>query len=266
MSDGFDQRLRRVRRYWDENTPLYEQCWPTHTLQTALLRGPEGSGGALASNLFLASAAGVYDGCRVLDAGCGVCGPAVDMATAYERISIEAVTLSSVQADAARARVKAAGVDHTVHVHVCDFHRLPFADGCFDVVLFLESAGYSDDRAALFSEAHRLLRRGGRLYVKDVFCREGELSERQRKELTTFNRIWVYNTARICDVVSSIEASGLEVIEARDLTDLVTSHQVTEACTAYVDGVPCKSRFHDRHPSGYEDLPICIGHVRALRP
>ncbi len=266
MPGELGQRRRQIRRYWDENTPLYEECWPTHTLQAALLRGSEAANRARSSNLFLASAAGVYDGCRVLDAGCGVCEPAIDMATGFERVGIEAVTLSSVQADVARARVKAAGLDHAIRIHVLDYHELPFSDGSFDIILFLESAGYSDDHEALFAGVHRLLRKGGRLYIKDMFCREGELSERQLRALSAFDRTWVQSTPRISEIVSSVERSGLEVIETRDLTDLVISNQAIEACTTHVDGVPRPTRFNDHHPSHYEDLPVYVGHVRAIKP
>src|SRR5439155_1269509 len=52
---------------------------------------------------YLMTRAGLRDGQRVLDAGCGVCGPARYFAS-HRNLDIEAITVSPVQADMPRAR------------------------------------------------------------------------------------------------------------------------------------------------------------------
>jgi sarcosine/dimethylglycine N-methyltransferase len=49
-----------------------------------------------------------------------------------------------------------------------DFHRLPFADGCFDLWWCQESLLHSPDKAAVLAEATRMLRPEGWLVLSDV--------------------------------------------------------------------------------------------------
>jgi cyclopropane fatty-acyl-phospholipid synthase-like methyltransferase len=80
------------------------------------------------STLYLAELAGVAPGDRILDAGCGVGGPALAIARALPDVVIDGVTFSEVQAKMARERIAAANLADRVRVHLADFHRLPFSD------------------------------------------------------------------------------------------------------------------------------------------
>lgn len=118
----------------------------------------------------LAEAAGVIDGDRILDAGCGVCGPAVEFARRAD-VAIDAVTLSAVQVERARENVERAGLNGRIAVHLGDFHRLDelFAPASFDLVYFLEAFVHSDDPLAALRSVHEVLRPGGRIYIKDFY-------------------------------------------------------------------------------------------------
>ena len=59
--------------------------------------------------------AGLQDGMRMLDAGCGICGPSIRIARMVN-VSIDAVTISPVQADFARKRVQEAGLADRITV------------------------------------------------------------------------------------------------------------------------------------------------------
>src|SRR5438105_932352 len=150
----------RVRDYYDATTQTYLEHLGT-TLQADLIAQSPTSPDPATSNLWLAERAGLCADQRVLDAGCGVAGPAVDIARAYSTVRIDAITISPRQAEIGQERVRAAGLGERVRLYLGDYHALPFVDESFDAVVFFESSGYSDDRTQLFAEVRRVLRPGG---------------------------------------------------------------------------------------------------------
>ena len=177
--------LASVRSYYDRTTELYLRHLGT-TLQAGVLSWRHGASGATQfpkHNLFFAERAGIRRGARILDAGCGVCGPSIDIASGIDDVCFDCVTISPVQASIAKQNVDHRGLRSRVRVQVGDYHHLPFQDDFFDTAVFFESACYSYDQGALFQEVRRVLTPAGRLYVKDVFVEDGVLSAAQAEEL-----------------------------------------------------------------------------------
>ncbi|MDE0096087.1 MAG: methyltransferase domain-containing protein [Gammaproteobacteria bacterium] len=209
-----------VIRYWEELTDHYLQFGTT--IQAGVFRTPDFDGWSLdASNRAFLGRAGLRSGEVVLDAGCGVGGPCLYAAAHIPDLEVHGITVSPYQAEVARRLIDGSTVGDRVQVHVGDYHELPFPDGMFDRVLFLESAGYSFELERLFSETARVLRPGGSVYIKDVFCRDGELGAVEAEEMEAFRRINVYRTPTMEEMVSALGASGLSDIWALDITPSV---------------------------------------------
>jgi ubiquinone/menaquinone biosynthesis C-methylase UbiE len=113
------------------------------------------------------------DGQRVLDAGCGVCGPAIWFAQ-HKQMTIDAVTISPTQQGLAQKSVAAAGLNSRISVHLGDFHRLEqlFPADTFDRVYFLESLCHANNYERVLTGAYKVLKPGGCLYVKDYLKRD----------------------------------------------------------------------------------------------
>jgi ubiquinone/menaquinone biosynthesis C-methylase UbiE len=113
-------------------------------------------------------------GQHIIDAGCGICGPAAYFAAKLSDLRVESCTVSSVQSELAQEHVTSKGVDRQVTITLGDYHRLPdlFPSSSFDRVIFLESFGHSKDKPAAIRSAWDVLRPGGKLYIKDLFRRE----------------------------------------------------------------------------------------------
>lgn len=219
------------------------------------------------SILALAERAGLRDGDRVLDAGCGVAGPAMIIASRYPNVVVDAVTNSVRQCAIARSEVAAAGLTQRVRPHLANYEQLPFAPGSFDQVLFFESTGYATDLTATYGEACRVLKAGGRLYVKDVFCSSASLSESERQEMAAFDQLWgCVRSKTLAETVEAIADAGLEVVSASPLQNVGTSRFVG-------------SMFHVDREQGLRPTelgmtflrrslnpPIEFGEVRALKP
>ena len=125
-------------------------------------------GSLLRMNEVMMEAAGIRQGDKVLDAGCGVGGSSIYIA---EKIGakLTGITLSSRQAEQARANAKNKGVEGLVNFEMMDYANTSFDDNSFDVVWGCESICYAENKQDYIREASRLLKPGGRLVVADGF-------------------------------------------------------------------------------------------------
>lgn len=217
------------------------------------------------SVLALAERAGLRDGQRVLDAGCGVAGPATIIAHHFPAVVVDCVTNSHRQAAIARRRIVEAGLPDRVNVHVADYQTLPFRSERFDKVLFLESTGYATDLVATYREAHRVLVPGGSLYVKDVFTKEGPLSADETAAMERFDRHWgCVRTKTIPESTSAMAAAGFDVVRAAALADIGTARLVGTMLSITENGIDLTDlgrSFFDAGLSG----PIEFAEIVAVR-
>ncbi len=160
---------------------------------------------------------------RVLDAGCGVCGPALYFAE-HAGVEVEAVTVSEEQVQQATSRIQAAGFQKRVNVQKADYHRLKeyFPTDHFDAIYFLESFGHSYDHAQAIRSAWEVLKPGGVLYIKDLFRKIAVLPEHEEKidyEISRINAAYRYNIADLYDVLHALRKQGfiLSVMKTIDL-------------------------------------------------
>jgi cyclopropane fatty-acyl-phospholipid synthase-like methyltransferase len=163
----------------------------------------------------MAEVAQLADGDHVLDAGCGICGPAIEFAGRAD-VSIDAVTVSPQQAERARTHVAERGLSDRIRVHVQDFHRLDevFDPDTFDCVYFLESLVHAQDPLNVLRSAMRVLRPGGRLYVKDFYRGRSDDPDQQRvidECVAATNRICHLTIRNTEDMLRWIGEAGFDV-------------------------------------------------------
>ena len=259
--------LDQVRSYYAAQCEAYLEYLGT-TWQGGLVRSLSGEVSARDSNLWLAERAGVQPGGRILDAGCGVCGPSMDIAEGFDGVRIDAITLEPTQIAVARRLIAARSLGERITVHLGDFHNLSFPAATFDAALFLESCGYSYDLRRLFSEVLRVLRPGGTLYIKDVCVEEGVLTGDQKRELREFQRLYAHRTTRVSKLVAEIRATGFERITAGTLNDQVSSDHFLRAMYGPSGSMNEESltRFGRAHFGHFPTLRTVYGEIKAHAP
>ena len=101
-------------------------------------------------------------GKRILDIGCGIGGPAREMATAHGAmvtgIDLEAPLIKRASADA-----KAAGLDDRCSFQTVEIGPLPFQNESFDIVISSGAITQTNDKTELLGEILRVLAPGGYL-------------------------------------------------------------------------------------------------------
>lgn len=257
--------LQQVRNYYDTMNPLILKD-VGKTYQSGLLTTRSKTDPYRETNLYCAAQAGIQPGYHILDAGCGVCGPSIDIAQHIENVKIDAITLSPAQANTARELVQKTGLTDRIQIHVGDFHHLPFADEVFDLVFFFESSGYSYDHKRLFSEVYRVLRPGGTLYIKEPFSKEPPLSPQEQQELEELNKIYVYKIPKISDFLAVISMAGFQTISNRDLSEILSMEVINKTMFECQDGVPSLTNFGKLHYRTFKCLPTFFGEIKAHKP
>lgn len=116
--------------------------------------------------LELCQLAGIADGDRVLDVGCGFGGTIASLNERFSGLQLSGLNIDERQLARARQQVQPLHAN-TIAFHQGDACDLPFADASFDCVLAVECIFHFPSRETFFSEACRVLRPGGRLVLSD---------------------------------------------------------------------------------------------------
>ena len=155
---------------------------------------------------------GFEEGQRVLDAGCGVCGPARYFAK-NAGVQVEAITISEDQVKKARKYITDEGLEGKVNVTHGDYHQLEeyYESDSFDVVYFLESFGHATNHEQVINSAWGMLKPGGKLYIKDLFIKEAaiqSLTDDIQTEVKNINNAYRYNIADLYEVLKFVRKKG----------------------------------------------------------
>lgn len=154
---------------------------------------------------------GIEPGFTILDAGCGVCGPARYFAK-NTLAQIYAITISQVQYEVAKKKIEEEGLSDRLQVRKHDYHQLSkcFKKDFFDRIYFLESFGHSNNKEHLLKECWKVLKPGGEIYIKDLFIRKVANIGTQAKidrEIVKINNAYHYDVAdlnKFLDIVRDV--------------------------------------------------------------
>lgn len=177
---ALDKSLAIHYGYWDKNVQSFAQ---------SLLR----------MNEVMAEAAMIKPNELVLDAGCGVGGSSIFLATAIGCKAI-GITLSERQVEQAKQNAINRKVESSTVFAVMDYSNTTFPDNSFDVVWGCESICYADDKAKFIKEAFRLLKPGGRVVIADGFVSKFENNDHPfiRKWLDGWQVNYLETMERFC--------------------------------------------------------------------
>ena len=165
----------------------------------------------------LAGGCDLGPGKRVLDAGCGLGGPAVALAQEYG-VRVTGLNICEPHVALAAEYAEQRGVGHLVEFRHGDFMDMPFPDASFDAVLNHESLGYAPDKLAYLRGVRRVLKPGGHWRMTDVLLSGKPMSEAQEAVHVSLHRgFHMPPLASLRDLLEVSEQAGFEEIRERDL-------------------------------------------------
>lgn len=164
---------KKIIQYYEDTENAYKDSWDLNNSlaihfgywDSKVKSFPQS---LLRMNEVMMEAAKIKSTDNVLDAGCGVGGSSIFLATALG-CKVTGITLSERQVQQATDIAKQKGVEQMVDFKIMNYCATDFPDASFDVVWGCESICYADSKEQFIKEAFRLLKPGGRLVITDGF-------------------------------------------------------------------------------------------------
>lgn len=189
-------------QYAEASTRRYEAVFGEDFLST----------GGLETTRPLCAALGLQAGQRVLDVGSGLGGGAFHIAAAYGA-HVLGIDLEPDLVNSAQRRAAAQGIDN-VEFMIGDVLEMP-GDSSFDWFHSRDAFLHIADKEELFQRAFALLKPGGRVFVTDYGCGDGDLSD----DFSTYANESGYNLHTADEYAVPIVSAGFEDVLVEDRTE-----------------------------------------------
>ncbi|MEX0811374.1 MAG: methyltransferase domain-containing protein [Chitinophagales bacterium] len=205
--------------YYTLVTNFYEKGWGQSFHFAPRYKGEDFKSSILRHEHFLASQLGLCSSDKVLDLGCGIMGPARNIA----RVSgayITGLTINVHQVERAKTLNRESGIDHLLQVVQGDFMEIPFPDNSFDKIYAIEALCHAPNLIAVYKQALSKLKPGGMACfyewaMTDQFNPSNPEHIKIKEMIEYGNGIAELKT--IAEIDKAIEAAGFEQIENIDL-------------------------------------------------
>lgn len=207
-----------VNTYYDLATEFYEWGWGTSFHFANQIKGENFHSSILRHEYFIAGRLNVKKGAKVLDCGCGIGGPARNIAR-FTGADITAVTINQFQVDRGNDLCKKQDIADQVQLVQADFMKLPFADNSFDAVYAIEATCHAPERNGVYSEILRVLKPGGvfatyEWCLTDKYDKNNEVHRQIKKDIEVGDGLPDMVHTSVC--TKALGDVGFEILEARD--------------------------------------------------
>ncbi len=166
-------KKRSIQNHYDLSTLFYRLLWGPHIHHGYWNADESPRLAQLQLTERLAEMAGIQNGEKIVDIGCGMGGSSVHLAKTRQ-CSVTGVTLSPVQRRWAQASARMKGVQQLARFRRHDAETVEFDDASIDVVWSIECTEHLFDKPAFFAKCARWLRPGGRIAICAWLCGDRE--------------------------------------------------------------------------------------------
>ncbi|KAK1991277.1 hypothetical protein LX36DRAFT_685565 [Colletotrichum falcatum] len=170
---------------------------------------------------YLAHAIGIKSEMKVLDVGCGVGGPAREMAK-FTGAHVTGININEYQVERATRYAAGEQMDRHVRFVQADFMDIPFEDDTFDAVYAIEATVHAPSLEAVYAEILRVLKPGGVFGVYEWVMTDryddGDLGMRGIR-IGIEQGDGIANMVGAAEAVRALGAAGFDVVRHEDMAE-----------------------------------------------
>lgn len=218
-----DQYTDVVNGYYDGATELYEYGWAESFHFCRFYKGEAFLQALARHEHYLASVMNLKPGMRVLDVGCGVGGPAREIAR-FSDTNIVGLNNNDFQIQRATAKTKRAGLSDKVTFVKGDFMKLSeqFGENSFDAVYAIEATCHAPNFEGIYGEIFKVLKPGGTFGVYE-WCMTDAWDPKVPKHKEIAHGIEVGDgipeMRTLTDARNALKSVGFQIEHEEDLAD-----------------------------------------------
>ncbi|MFJ3671083.1 SAM-dependent methyltransferase [Streptomyces sp. NPDC090106] len=224
-----------VKEYYSLATPGYLSGWGTSFHFPPFRAGQTLPEAITTQQHFIAREGNFRPGMRILDAGCGVGGPAIEIAK-FSGSSVTGVNLVTTQLEIAREAAEQQEIGDRCSFVEGDIMDLPFEDNYFDAVFSLEAICHTPNKHDAYSEIARVLKPGGTFIGTDWFCADSMDPSEYARLIDPVCRTYMlpYMTS-LQELESILKDVGFSVEKSGNVEDLGTMEPVRDILQGFAN-------------------------------
>jgi len=208
-----------TRHYYNLVTDLYEYGWGQSFHFCRFAYGENFYQAIARHEHYLSAKIGIKDGDKVLDVGCGVGGPAREIAK-FSGAHITGLNNNDYQIERATRYAAKEGMSNQLNFVKGDFMQMSFPDNSFDCVYAIEATVHAPSLEGVYSQIFRVLKPGGVFGVYEWLMTDkyDNTNEHHREiRLGIEQGDGISNMVRISEGIAAIKAAGFELELHEDL-------------------------------------------------
>lgn len=210
-----------TRQYYNLATDLYENGWGTSFHFCRFAYGEPFQQAIARHEHYLAHIMGIKEGMKVLDVGCGVGGPAREIAK-FTGANIVGFNNNDYQIERATRYAERDGLANQLTFQKGDFMQMPFPDNTFDAIYAIEATCHAPSLEAVYSEIFRVLKPGGIFGVYEWLMTDrydNDNQEHREIRLGIEQGDGISNMVKVSDGLDAIKAAGFDLLHNEDLAE-----------------------------------------------
>jgi len=208
-----------TRHYYNLATDFYEYGWGQSFHFCRFAYGEPFYQAIARHEHYLAAKIGIKDGDKVLDVGCGVGGPAREIAK-FTGAHITGLNNNNYQIERATKYAAKEGLSDQLKYVKGDFMQMSFPDESFDAVYAIEATVHAPSLEGVYSQIFRVLKPGGTFGVYEWLMTDNyDNTNEHHREIRLGIEIGdgISNMVTISEGLAAIKAAGFELILHEDL-------------------------------------------------
>jgi tocopherol O-methyltransferase len=233
--------IEAIKKYYSDTQFEYKLIWNWRINDTPALhfgfydeKATKHAQAVNRANEALAEWAGITEGTRIVDAGCGLGHSAIWLSQRYNA-AVTGITVVPKQVDTINKNLQKNPVVN-VDFQLANYLEMPFEDNSVDIVWAFESVCHAAEKLLFYKEAYRVLKPGGKIVMAE-YLRNGRPMEQGKEDLLQeiFRRWAIPDLDTLDEHDNNARQAGFASFRSNDVTKnvLKSYRNLRETCRRY---------------------------------